>query len=118
MVTSPNNKNINGPKIDSKIKQTIKDVYEKIVHDLRNNAEGDQKTRLAKQQEEYRLEKHQKQENEQVSKQKKREEFNKRANEVINELINEDEKERIAAKLACLKLMQEERKNPMSEQLN
>ncbi|KAA6394181.1 MAG: hypothetical protein EZS28_010294 [Streblomastix strix] len=72
-------------------------------------------TRLAKQQEAYRLDKQWKQEDEQESKQKNKEEFDKRANEAINELTNEEDKKRISAKIACLKLMQEERENPMSE---
>ncbi|KAA6377968.1 MAG: hypothetical protein EZS28_026506, partial [Streblomastix strix] len=96
------------------IEQTNKETHEKILHDLRN-AEGDQESRLAKQQEAYRLEKQWKQEGEQEPKQNEKEEFDKRANKVINELTNEEDKRRIAAKIACLKLMQEEHENPMSE---
>ncbi|KAA6338530.1 MAG: hypothetical protein EZS28_052692, partial [Streblomastix strix] len=72
-------------------------------------------TRLAKQQEAYRLEKQWKQEDEQEVKQKEKEEFDQRANEALNELTNEEDKKRIAAKIACLKLIQEERDNQMSE---
>ncbi|KAA6369583.1 MAG: hypothetical protein EZS28_034889, partial [Streblomastix strix] len=108
------NETTSEPIIEQIIEQTNKDKHEKILHDLRN-AERDQETRLAKQQEAYRLEKQWKQEDEQESKQKEKEEFDMRANEVINELTNEEDKKRIAAKIACLKLMQEERENPMSE---
>ncbi|KAA6326117.1 MAG: hypothetical protein EZS28_053991, partial [Streblomastix strix] len=81
------------------IEQSNKDKHEKILHDL-CNAEGDQETRLAKQQEAYRLEKQWRQEDEQESKQKEKEEFDKRANEVINELTSDEDKKRIAAKIA------------------
>ncbi|KAA6382292.1 MAG: hypothetical protein EZS28_022183, partial [Streblomastix strix] len=96
------------------IEQTNKEKHEKIIHDL-INSEGDMETRLAKQQEAYRLEKQWRQEDEQEQKQKNKEEFDKRANEVISELTNEEDKMRIAAKIACLKLIQKERENQMSE---
>ncbi|KAA6403781.1 MAG: hypothetical protein EZS28_000693 [Streblomastix strix] len=94
------NETINEPKIE----QTNKEKHENILHDLRN-AEGDQEIRLVKQQETYRLEKQWREEDEQESKQKNKEEFDKRANEVINELTSEEDKKRIATKIARLKLM-------------
>ncbi|KAA6376856.1 MAG: hypothetical protein EZS28_027617, partial [Streblomastix strix] len=73
------NESINEPIIE----QTNKDKHEKILYDLRNNVDGNQETRLAKQQEAYRLEKQWKQEDEQEVKQKEKEEFDQRANEAL-----------------------------------
>ncbi|KAA6390030.1 MAG: hypothetical protein EZS28_014441 [Streblomastix strix] len=107
---SPINETINEPIIE----QTNKKKHENILYYLRN-AEGVQETRIAKNQEEYRLEKQWRQQDEQEVKQKKKEEFDKRANEVINKLTNEEYKKRIAVKIACMKLMQEVHESPMRQ---
>ncbi|KAA6394378.1 MAG: hypothetical protein EZS28_010093 [Streblomastix strix] len=97
----------NETNIELIIEQTIKDEHQKILSDLRN-AEGDQETRLAKQQETYRLEKQWIEEDEYESKQKKKEDFDEKVNKVINEEATEDDKKKIAAKIAYLKFLQEE----------
>ncbi|KAA6400165.1 MAG: hypothetical protein EZS28_004313 [Streblomastix strix] len=110
IAVSLQNESINNPIIE----HTIKVKHEKILFDLCNTV-GNQPTMAVKQQEAYRLEKQWREEDEYESKQKKKEEFDKRINEVINEQDINKDKQRIAAKLPRLKLMQEEREKPMSE---